>query len=179
MVKMADVVEVLLHSSVTVKITVDEPVKPQSSLKATKSLLQVYVPHTSEAAPALPLAESQPFKSDRLPAPSHSTVKSMASEAMAGSVVSSMVKVAVVVLVFPHSSVAGECHRSRSRGSTIVAQCDEVIGPSVVAADIFSRGTTDDWRAKHQMHPGYLLRHIQPWSPERSSTRLEASCPQW
>ena len=30
----------------------------------------------------------------------------MASEAMAGSVVSSMVKVAVVVLVFPHSSVA-------------------------------------------------------------------------
>ena len=106
MVKVADVVEVLLHSSVTVKITVDEPVKPQSSLKATKSLLQVYVPHTSEAAPALPLAESQPFKSDRLPAPSHSTVKSMASDAMAGSVVSSMVKVAVVVLVFPQSSVA-------------------------------------------------------------------------
>ena len=53
MVKVAVVVELLLHSSVTVKVTVVEPVNPHSSLMAEKSLLHDTEPQLSEAtAPA-------------------------------------------------------------------------------------------------------------------------------
>ena len=106
MVNVAEVVLVLPQSSVAVKITVAAPVAPQRSLRAVKSLLQVTPPHASVAAPAPPLAASQLLRAVVLPRPSHSTVMSMAGLAMAGSVVSSMVNVAVEVATLPHSSVA-------------------------------------------------------------------------
>ena len=80
------------------------PVAPQSSLKAAKSLLQVTSLHASEAA-APPLLAAI-VRSAALPAPSHSTVASMAAMSMAGAVVSSIVNVAVVLLLLPQSSVA-------------------------------------------------------------------------
>ena len=102
-VKVAVVVLELLHSSVAVKVTVAEPVAPQSSESPLKSLLQVTPEHASEAV-APPLFANQSFNSVVLPVPSHSTVSSEAS-VMAGAVVSSMVKVAVVDELLPDGSV--------------------------------------------------------------------------
>ena len=104
MVKVAETLLALPQSSVAVKVTVEEPVAPQSSLKPSKSLLQLTPPHKSEAV-APPLLFNQPFKASMLPMPSHSTVSSEAA-VMAGLVVSSMVNVAVVLLALPQSSVA-------------------------------------------------------------------------
>ena len=104
MVKVAETLLLLPQSSVAVKVTVAEPVAPQSSLKPSKSLLNVTPLHTSEAV-APPLLSNQAFNASTLPMPSHSTVWSEAA-VMSGLVVSSMVNVAVVLLAFPQSSVA-------------------------------------------------------------------------
>ena len=104
-VNVAVVLLLLPQPSVAVKVTVAIPVAPQSSLKASKSLLQITSLHASEAM-APPLLASHPSRSPPLPAPSHSTVASMAAISMAGAVVSSIVNVAVVLLLLPQSSVA-------------------------------------------------------------------------
>ena len=78
---------------------------PHSSLNATKSLVQVMVPHSSSAV-APPLLVNQAFRAVVLPAPSHSTVSSVAPAVRVGAVVSSMVNVAVVDAALPQSSVA-------------------------------------------------------------------------
>ena len=88
MVKVADVVEELLQSSVAVKVTVADPVAPQPSLNALKSLVHTTGPlHTSEAA-APPLLANHAAKAAVLPAPSHSTVALLASVSMLGGVLS-------------------------------------------------------------------------------------------
>ena len=61
--------------------------------------------HISLAA-APPLLFNQAVNDAVLPAPSHSTVEFIASVPMVGGVVSSIVKVAVVKLELPQSSVA-------------------------------------------------------------------------
>src|SRR5690606_39705810 len=86
-------------------VTVAEPVAPQRSLKASKLLLQVTSPLISDAS-APPLFANHAFKAAVFPSPSLSTVSSEAATSIFGAVVSSIVKVAVVVLVSPHSSVA-------------------------------------------------------------------------
>src|SRR5690606_39841805 len=103
-VKVAVVVLVFPQASVAVKVTVADPVGPQRSPKAPKSWLQA-APLTSVAV-APPLEASHASRAAVFPEPSLSTVLSEASEVSSGSVVSSIVKVAVVVLVFPQASVA-------------------------------------------------------------------------
>ena len=105
MVKVAEEVTVLPQSSLAVKMTVALPVAPHPSLNATKSLVQVMVPHSSSAV-APPLLVNQLLKAAVFPAPSHSTVWSVAPAVRVGAVVSSMVNVAVVEAVLPQSSVA-------------------------------------------------------------------------
>ena len=105
MVYVALVVTELPQSSLAVKITVALPVAPHSSLSAVKSLVHVMLPQSS-SADAPPLLSNQAFRSVVLPMPSHSTVRSMAPAVSVGSVVSSMMKLAVVVAAFPQSSVA-------------------------------------------------------------------------
>ena len=61
------------HSSVAVKVTVVEPDARHSSDKPVKSWLQLTSPQTSDAQ-APPLDHSQPFSSDSLRPPAHSTV---------------------------------------------------------------------------------------------------------
>ena len=73
MVKVAVLVVVLLQASVAVKITVADPVAPQSSLNEVKLWDQVTAPHASDAD-APPLVDNHVFKAAVLPAPSHSTV---------------------------------------------------------------------------------------------------------
>ena len=103
-VNVAEVVENNPQASVAVKVTKVEPVFPQSSLKVVKSLVQVTPAHSSEAT-APPLAESQVFNSDVLPVPSHSTVLLLATVSILGAVVSSIVKVACVLITLPLASV--------------------------------------------------------------------------
>ena len=103
-VNVAVVLVALPQSSVAVKVTVAAPVAPQSALNASKSLLQV-TPLQASVAEAPPLLASQASRSAALPAPSHSTVASIASTT-AGAVVSSIVNVAVVLVALPQSSVA-------------------------------------------------------------------------
>ncbi len=105
MVNVAVVDEARPQPSVAVKVTVTEPVAPHSSLNASKSLDQVTPLQTSPAM-APPLLANQAFKASTFPAPSHSTTSSEASTSMLGAVVSSMVKVAVVEVALPQSSVA-------------------------------------------------------------------------
>ena len=69
-------------------------------------MLQVTPPQTSLAAAPPPLLFSQLVRSRLLPAPSHSTVKSLAATSMVGGVVSAMVNLAMVSALLPHSSVA-------------------------------------------------------------------------
>ena len=104
-VNVAVVLLLLPQSSVAVKVTVAAPVAPQSSLNPSKSLLHVTPLHASDAI-APPLLASHASKSAALPAPSHSTVAFIASTSMDGSVLSSMVNVAVVALLLPQASVA-------------------------------------------------------------------------
>ena len=105
MVKVALVLVALPQSSVAVNVTVADPVAPHSSLSAVKSWLQITLPQMSLAM-ASPLPANHAFNSSLLPAPSHSTTKSEAATSMLGAVVSSMVKVAVVLVALPQSSVA-------------------------------------------------------------------------
>src|SRR5690606_574411 len=76
----------------------------QRSLKASKSLLQV-TPLASVAV-APPLDSNQALSAAAFPFPSLSTELSEASARKSGSVVSTIVKVASVVLVLPQASVA-------------------------------------------------------------------------
>jgi hypothetical protein len=103
-VNVAETLLLLPQSSVAVKVTVADPVAPQSSLKPAKSLLQDTPPQTSEAV-APPLLANHAFNASVLPAPSHSTVSSEA-DVVAGAVVSSIVNVAETLLLLPQSSVA-------------------------------------------------------------------------
>ena len=68
-------------------------------------MLHVTLLQASDAI-APPLEASQSERPEALPAPSHSTVESAAAMSMAGAVVSSIVNVAVVLLLLPQSSVA-------------------------------------------------------------------------
>ena len=122
------------QSSVAVKVTVSAPVAPHSSLNATKSLLHVMVPHSSSAV-APPLLVNQAFRAVVLPAPSHSTVSSVAPAVRVGAVVSSMVNVAVVDAALPQSSVAVKMTSTApvpARQSIII----KIVGPSDVATEI-------------------------------------------
>ena len=105
MVKVAEVEVLLSQSSVAVKVTVAAPVSEHRSLSEAKSLLQV-TPLQMSDAPAPPLEFNQPLSSAVLPAPSHSTVRSDASVSILGAMLSSMVKVEVVLLLLPQASVA-------------------------------------------------------------------------
>src|SRR5690606_833083 len=78
---------------------------PHASLNVVKLLVHVTFPQLSVAV-APPLLFSQVFKSAVFPSPSHSTVKSSDGEVMVGGVSSCMVNVAVLEVIFPHSSVA-------------------------------------------------------------------------
>ena len=107
MVKLAVVGLELPHSSVAVKVTVTDPVPPHRSLRLAglKLLVQVTLPQISVAvAPALLCTQAVRFI--RFPWPSHSTIRFCVGVPIAGAEVSCMVIVAVVSLVFPHSSVA-------------------------------------------------------------------------
>ena len=104
MVKVAVVLLLFPQSSVAVKITVAAPAAPQSSLKESKSLLHDTSLHASEAV-APPWLVNQASSSAALPEPSHSTVASLASVKV-GAVLSSMVKMAVVLVLLPQLSVA-------------------------------------------------------------------------
>ena len=79
----------LFEGSVAVKVTLAEPVTPQPSLKAIK-LLDQTMPQASDAI-APPLLPSQVFKAAVFPAPSHSTVRSLAEVVMVGELLSSTV----------------------------------------------------------------------------------------
>ena len=68
-------------------------------------MVQVKALHASVAS-APPLSSNQACNSAAFPAPSHSTVWLLGWVVNAGKVVSSMMKVACVVLSLPHSSVA-------------------------------------------------------------------------
>ena len=117
-VNVAVVLLLLPQSSVAVKVTV-MPVAPQSSLKASKSLLQVTSLHASDAM-APPLLASQSVGQLRYrrrhTQPSHP----WRAMSMAGAVVSSIVNVAVVLLVA--AVVRGSSHGGHARCSAIVAQ---------------------------------------------------------
>ena len=104
--KRAIVVDALPQESVAVKVTSLSPVAPQRSLKATWSLLQITGPLQASVASAPPLSANQAANAAAFPAPSHSTVSFAATTVMVGSVVSSMMNVAVVVLVLLQSSAA-------------------------------------------------------------------------
>src|SRR6056297_1947009 len=104
-VKVACAVVLLPQSSVAVKVTKDSPVVPQSSLSVVKSFVHVTFEQLSNAAPP-PWLFNQLLRSVVLPEPSQNTVKSLGLVVISGAVVSSIVKVAVVVLVLPQSSVA-------------------------------------------------------------------------
>ena len=93
------------QSSVAVNMTIAEPVAPQSSLNALKLLLQV-TPLQTSVTVAPPLEVSQASSSEAFPAPSHSTVIAIASASTVGAVVSSIVKIAVVLVALLQSSVA-------------------------------------------------------------------------
>ena len=104
-VNVADVLDALPQSSEAVNTTKAEPVIPHKSDKLSKSLDQVTSEQPSEAK-APPLLANQASNCATLPAPSHSTVISSAALSIEGLVVSSIVKVAVVLDSLPQSSVA-------------------------------------------------------------------------
>ena len=104
MVKVAVDDELLPAQSVTVKVTIAEPVAPQSSLKPMKSLLQVSSPSQLSMADAPPWLSNHASKAAMLPMPSHSTVSSPASM-ISGAVVSSTVTICSQVDSLPQKSV--------------------------------------------------------------------------
>ena len=99
MVKVAVVEVEFPHESVAVKVTSLSPVSPHKSLNDAKLLLQITGPLQASVAAAPPLASNHAVKSAVLPVPSHSTVSLTAMTVIVGSVVSTMVNVAVVVLL--------------------------------------------------------------------------------
>src|SRR5204862_350580 len=101
--KVAVVVDLLPQASVAVKITVAEPVAPQPSLRAVRLLLQVTPPQASDAA-APPCAANHALSWVVLPVPLHSTVELDAGVPIVGACVSSIVNIAVVVVLLPQSS---------------------------------------------------------------------------
>ena len=81
-IKSAEVVLALPHSSVAMKVTVVKD--PQTSLfNIVKSLVQVIAEHASDAT-APPLFANQVFSSDVLPVPLHSTILSLATISIEG-----------------------------------------------------------------------------------------------
>ena len=94
--------------SVTVKVTVAEPVAPQSSLKPAKSLLQVSDKPAASSqlsvAVAPPWLATHALSASMLPIPSHSTVWSEAAM-IAGAVVSWTWMICSWVDSLPHKSV--------------------------------------------------------------------------
>ena len=155
------------QASVAVKVTVAAPVAPQSSLNASKSLLQVTPLQASEAL-APPLLASHASRSAALPAPSHSTVASAAAMSMVGAVVSSIVNVAGVLLLEPRASVAVKVTSSHARRTAIVAQGGEVVAPGYVAARIGS-ARRRCWRAIRRGRLRCRRRRTQPSHPWRPS----------
>ena len=93
----------LPQASVAVKVT--NAAAPQSLPNSMKSFDHVMAPQPS-VAEAPPLLDNQASSSVTLPAPSHSTVVSVASTTTTGAAVSSMANVAVVLEAFPQSSEA-------------------------------------------------------------------------
>ena len=91
MVKVAVDSEKFPQASVALKVTVADPVAPQSSLKAVK-LFDQTKPQLSVAV-APPLEANQAFKAAVLPAPSHSTVWLVAAIVIEGLTVSCTVMV--------------------------------------------------------------------------------------
>ena len=65
-----------------------------------------FTPLQTSLADAPPLFDNHAAKADALPDPSHSTVWSAAGVSIVGAVVSSIVNVAVVLVLLPHESVA-------------------------------------------------------------------------
>src|SRR5450631_2988693 len=105
MVNVPVVLLLLPQSSVAVKVTVSVPVAPHRSERPALVLLQV-TPLQISLALALPFAASHAAKSPECPTvPSHSYVGLLAAVIL-GAVVSMMVKVPVVLLLLPQSSVA-------------------------------------------------------------------------
>ena len=106
MVKVAELVEVFPQASLAVKLTTAEPVEPQRSLSEVKSFDQVTIPEQISEASAPPLEFNQAFNASEFPSPSHSTLWLEAWVVIVGGVVSTMVKVAELVEVFPQASLA-------------------------------------------------------------------------
>ena len=80
------------------------PDNPQVDVNPSSVNVQVIAPQSSVAI-APPLLLIQVFSSEVLPDPSHSTIVFDDGVSILGGVVSSMIKLAVVVLLLPHSSV--------------------------------------------------------------------------
>jgi hypothetical protein len=106
-VKLALVVFVLPHASLTVNITVVVPVKPHPSLNPLKLLLHVNaVPLQASLATAPALAFNHPTKLSTLPLPSHCTVLDIAVVAITGLVVSCTTTLALHTAILPAVSRA-------------------------------------------------------------------------
>ena len=103
-VKVAVLEEALPHASVAVKVTDALPVDPQRSESDEKLFVQVTPEHTSDAV-APPLEANQAVSAAEFPAPSHSTDWFEAA-VIEGTVVSTIVNVAVLEEALPQASVA-------------------------------------------------------------------------
>ena len=104
-IKRATVLLEFIHSSVTIKVTVISPAKPHVVTSALSVYVQVKAPHASVAC-ACPFKDNHAAYSPVLPEPSHSTISSTASTVIVGAVLSPIIKLAVVVINLPQSSVA-------------------------------------------------------------------------
>jgi len=89
-----------------VNTTVTAPVAPHSSLRLPGKSFDHSTPPQISVAPAPACEFNQSCNSRPFPPPSHCTVRLDAGIPILGAVVSSIVKVATVVDVFPQSSVA-------------------------------------------------------------------------
>src|SRR4030095_4464960 len=103
-VKVAFVVVLLKHSSLTVNVTVAKPVAPQPLLKFEKLFVQFMFPQKSVAI-APPCEFIQLLSSIVLPVPLLSTTLSIAGNSISGSS-KSITVITAFVIVLPHSSVA-------------------------------------------------------------------------
>jgi hypothetical protein len=147
--KVAELVEVFPQASLAVKVTTAEPVEPHRLLSEVKSFDQVTVPEQISEATAPPLEANHAFNAVVFPLPSHSTLWSEAWVVMVGGVVSTMVKVAELVEVFPQASLAVkvttakpvEPHRSlsevKSFDQVIPEQLSEATAPPLEANHAF------------------------------------------
>ena len=96
--------EAFPQASVAVKVTDALPVDPQRSESDEKLLLHETPEHTSDAV-APPLEANHAVNAAVFPAPSHSTVW-FEADVIDGTVVSTIVKVAVLEEALPQASVA-------------------------------------------------------------------------